>query len=722
MKLIVAEKPSVAKDIARIVGARTPKDGYMEGNGYFVTWAFGHLLSLAPENVPGWNWDDIPVKPTGWKLSVAPGKDKKPDPGKEKQLRIIKRLMEQSSEVINAGDAGREGENIQRRIYEWCGCRIPVKRLWVSSLTDEAIRGALSSMKPASAYDNLYEAARARSKADYIVGVSATVALTLAARGGDSDKGVKSLGRVQTPTLAMICRRYLENKNFVKTPFWNIKVTTVKDGKTFFLLSEKRFETEDAAEEALVHVQAVKDIIIKEVEVKKGKSAPPHLFSLSDLQKEASRVYKMGVDRTLEVAQSLYEKHYTTYPRTSSQYITEDILKTIPHLLDTASKHPVYGTYAQQLKGQKLNRWSVDDKKVSDHHALLITDVAPKGLDGDEEKIYSLILARMLEAFSPVCEFTATTVKAEAGGVPLHVGGRVIDVPGWRAVRKESSKDDSDEDTQSLPSLREGETLPILEANLLQGETKPKPLYTGGTLVDAMKKVGKDEGDEDVRRALLDCEGIGTEATRANIIKELKNTRHYIEADSSDKLRPTELGLQIYELVKDMDIANPAMTGKWEESLGEISAGAVSPAQFEKGIAEYTAKVVEEIRNSPAAAAIHGKEAVACTCPRCGGKARIGMTKKGVRFAKCGECNLILWGEKCGKKLSEKEIAELMNKGAALIKGYTSPKTGNKFDALTTVELPDPNDEKQFASLMFDFENTPKKSFAKSGGKKKGRR
>ena len=601
MKLIVAEKPSVAKDIARIVGARTPKDGYMEGNGYYVTWAFGHLLSLTPENIPGWKWEDIPVKPTGWKLSVANGKDKKPDAGKEKQLKIIKQLMEKSTEVINAGDAGREGENIQRRIYEWCGCKIPIKRLWVSSLTDEAIREALSSMKPSSAYDNLYEAARARSKADYIVGISATVALTLAARSGGSDKGIKSLGRVQTPTLAMICRRYLENKNFVKTPFWNVKVTTEKEGARFFLTSEERFETENAAKEALAAVQKDNKIIIKSVEVKKGKNAPPHLFSLSDLQKEASRLYKMGVDRTLEIAQALYEKHYTTYPRTSSQYITEDILKTIPNLLDTASQHPEYGTYAQQLKGQKLNRWSVDDTKVSDHHALLITNVPPRNLEEDEGKIYSLILARMLEAFSPVCEFTATTVKAEAGGVPLRISGKVIDIPGWKAVRNDSEADKDDEESQKVPSLHENDILPVTGSELAQGETKPKPLYTGGTLVDAMKKVGKNEGDENIRRALLDCEGIGTEATRANIIKELKNTRHYIEADSTDRLRPTELGLQIYELVKDMDIANPAMTGKWEESLGEISAGEASPAEFERGIADYTAKIVEEIRNSPAA-------------------------------------------------------------------------------------------------------------------------
>ncbi len=592
MITIIAEKPSVARDLARIVGATVKCDGYLTGNGYAVTWAFGHLVQIyAPEANGSWFIGDLPILPQNFFLQVGiSGRDgsKTADQGYAKQLSIIKKLFEESDYIINAGDAGREGELIQRYIYAFVGCSKPVKRLWISSLTDNAIKDGLANLMPSTDFDNLYYAGKARNEADWLVGINATRALTLVSGDG---RRLMSLGRVQTPTMAMVCKRFIENRDFVPQTFWNLKVAARKDGTAFAATAKERYYDQEKLAADMQKIADAGQMTVTKMEKKERSLQPPYLHDLTSLQKEANRKYNISAQDCLDIAQALYEKKVLTYPRTGSKFIPDDVYNKVPSLLELQQAHPKYGKMARELAGKKLNRHSVDKTKVTDHHALLPTEVLAIGLSDIEQKIYDLVVVRLLEAMSPKCDMISTNVEFDAAGVPFAAKGNVIVNAGWKAIQHEKDEK-SEEDDQTLPSFVEGDVLKILKIKPFEGKTKPKPLHTEASLLEAMEHAGKEVDEEDLKDALKDV-GIGTPATRASEIETILR-RGYIRKQGK-QLIPTELGLALYEKVKDSYIADVRMTGKWEKALANIVDGKTSPLAFDQSIRRFTVALTDEI-------------------------------------------------------------------------------------------------------------------------------
>ena len=466
---VIAEKPSVAKDIANVLNVRERHDGYLSGNGYLVTWAFGHLVQLAmPEayGYTGFRRENLPILPQEFKYiprQIREGKEYKPDPGVLKQLKVIKEVFDRSDRIVVATDAGREGEAIHRYIYNYLGCRKPCLRLWISSLTDRAIREGLDNLKPGSDYDKLYRAAEARAIADWEIGLNATQALSIAA-----GQGIYSLGRVQTPTLMMICSRYLENRDFTPQTYFRLKVTAEKDGTPFAAISELRYETLPAANAALAAVTKTGTVQVADVQHREVSQEPPLLYDLTALQKEANGKLDFSADKTLTLAQSLYEKKVLSYPRTGSRYISEDVFDEIPSRIMLLRQYPRFTATASVLPDAPLNRRPVDDAKVTDHHALLITENLPEGLSQDERAIYEMVAARLLEAFSPHCVKEMTEVALSAGGEIFTLKGAVIKSAGWRAVRGEPEEEVEE---ATLPELQTDETLPLLASETVEKQT-----------------------------------------------------------------------------------------------------------------------------------------------------------------------------------------------------------------------------------------------------------
>ena len=557
---IIAEKPSVARDIARVVGANSKQDGYMEGYGYLVTWAMGHLIALAMPEAYGftaYKAEDLPIRPNPFQLIVRQvRKDKEyiSDPSALKQLKVIRSCFDKADRIVVATDAGREGELIFRYIYQHLGCRKPFDRLWISSLTDKAIREGLSNLKPGSHYDNLYYSAKARSEADWLMGINASRALSIARKGG------YSLGRVQTPTLAMVCRRYIENRDFSSVPYWKLSVHTEKEGVSLKAVGCKDYENEALAQTDLVTLRSQSQLTVESVARKVTHTSPPLLYDLTALQKEANRHHGFSADKTLSIAQSLYEKKITTYPRTGSRYISEDVFEEVPALLRKTGATIT----------PPLNRHSVDNAKITDHHAIIPTGETPQGLSADETTVYQMVVNRFIEAFSPDSEEERMQVRFTDGTNSFAWKAcRQISL-GWKIVQKgkeaeaEKEEDGNEQVLSSLPNLIEGEILPLVHAEITEHKTKPKPLYTEATLLSAMENAGKDVEDVESKKAMAEC-GIGTPATRANIIETLI-LRDYIRRDKK-AIIPTEKGLAVYEIVKDKRIANAEMTGSWELTL-----------------------------------------------------------------------------------------------------------------------------------------------------------
>ena len=523
MKTIIAEKPSVAREIARVVDARKREEGYFTGNGYAVTWAFGHLVQLAlPEayGIKGFNRDALPVIPEAFKLVARAEKTEKgsrPDSGVLKQIDIIRRLFEESERIIVATDAGREGELIFRYLYQYIDCHTPFNRLWISSLTDKAIREGLNNLRNGADYDNLYLAARARSEADWLVGINGTQALSLAA-----GRGTYSVGRVQTPTLAMVCARYWENRRFTPETFWQLHLAVKGEGEDVVkFTSEEKWKDGDTANGLYKRIkETCKEVRIVQVERKQKTEEPPLLYDLTTLQKEANSRYGLTAEQTLAIAQKLYEAKLITYPRTSSRYIPDDVFETIPKLLEKLQRDEQLGSHVSRLG--TLARRSVDAGKVTDHHALLTTGLHPIGIYKDELTVYRMIAMRMVEAFSAPCIKEITTVRADVLAsdgekccdTAFTVKGSIIRQTGWRGVCG-----DTDGDT-ILPDWKEGDVLSLSACSITEGKTKPKPLHTEATLLAAMETAGKEIEDDTLRQAIKDC-GIGTPATRAAIIETL---------------------------------------------------------------------------------------------------------------------------------------------------------------------------------------------------------
>ncbi|SUB96873.1 type IA DNA topoisomerase [Prevotella nigrescens] len=689
---IIAEKPSVARDIARIVGANSKQDGCLEGNGYLVTWAMGHLIALAMPEAYGFSAykrEDLPIRPNPFQLvvrQVRKDKEYHDDPVALKQLKVIRSCFDKADRIIVATDAGREGELIFRYIYQHLNCHKPFDRLWISSLTDKAIREGLSNLKPGNCYDNLYYSAKARSEADWLVGINASRALSIARKGG------YSLGRVQTPTLAMVCRRYIENRDFSSVPYWKLSVEVEKEGMSLKAIGSKDYESEAAAQTALATLRSQSRLKVESVARKAGHTSPPLLYDLTALQKEANRRHGFSADKTLSIAQSLYEKKITTYPRTGSRYISEDVFEEVPALLrkiDKALSNP-------------LNRYSVDNAKVTDHHAIIPTGETPSGLSVDEATIYQMIVTRFLEAFSPDSEEERMQVKFTDGtNTFTWKACRQISL-GWKDVQQgadtqnENGKENEEQTLSALPSLTEGEVLSLLNAEITEHKTKPKPLYTEATLLSAMENAGKDVEDAESKKAMAEC-GIGTPATRANIIETLI-LRDYIRRNKK-AIIPTEKGLAVYEIVKDKKIANAEMTGSWELALAAIEAGQMPAEKFAQGINSYVETICKELLSLSS----EQKSYPVYRCPKCGQQS-VGI------YAKVAKCRHETYGfhvfrEVCGILLSEDNIRDLISSGRTPIpKGLTS-KAGKKFNARLVLG--------EDYATSFEFENNK--------GKQKGR-
>ena len=689
---IIAEKPSVARDIARIVGATSKQDGYMEGCGYLVTWAMGHLIALAMPEAYGFSAykaEDLPIRPNPFQLIVRQvHKDKEyiSDPTALKQLKVIRSCFDKADRIIVATDAGREGELIFRYIYQYLDCKKTFERLWISSLTDKAIREGLSNLKPGIHYDNLYHSAKARSEADWLVGINASRALSIARKGG------YSLGRVQTPTLAMVCRRYIENRDFSSVPYWKLSALMEKEGVSLKAIGITDYKSEASAQTALATLRSQSQLKVESVARKVTHTSPPLLYDLTALQKEANRRQGFSADKTLSIAQSLYEKKITTYPRTGSRYISEDVFEEVPVLLRKIGI-PL---------SNPLNRHSVDNAKVTDHHAIIPTGETPSGLSTDETTIYQMVVNRFVEAFSPNSEEERMLVRFTHGtNIFTWKACRQISL-GWKAVQKgkeveAEKKEDSDEQIlSSLPSLTEEEVLPLVSAEITEHKTKPKPLYTEATLLSAMEKAGKEVEDTESKKAMADC-GIGTPATRANIIETLI-LRDYIRRDKKSII-PTEKGLAVYKIVKDKKIANAEMTGSWELALAAIEAGKMPSDKFAQGINSYVGTICEELLSLSS----EQKSYPVYRCPKCGQQS-VGIYAK---VAKCRHetCGFHVFREVCGILLSEDHIRDLISSGrTSILKGLTS-KAGKKFNARLVLG--------EDYATSFEFENNK--------GKQKGR-
>ena len=647
-KVVLAEKPSVALSIARIVGATQKRDGFYEGNGWQVTYAFGHLIQLAmPENYGynSWSKGNLPMLPKEFLMiprQKKEGKTYKNDPCVMKQLKIIKRLFEDADTIICGTDSAREGQSIFRYIYNYLGIKKPVMRLWINSLTDAAIKDGLANLQPDSNYDNLFLAAKARSEADWLVGMNATQACSI------TGKSLYSIGRVQTPTLVMIVERYLQNKNFKSVPFWQVALKTTDDVK---LMSAGKWDEKAEAERAYNTASKARSGKVIKAEKKQMTEQPPLLFDLTGLQKAANSKHGYTADKTLNIAQSLYEKQLITYPRTNAAYIPDDVYDTIPGLLQNS----VFDKFRECVKAiEKPSKRSVDALKIEDHHALLVTGIDPltKGLKPDEQVIYDMILGRMVEAFSKPCEKLVSNYTVDAGGYLFTVSSIIILEKGWRAVYGTDDKD-----RPNIPVWRQGETVCFTGAELQLGQTKTKPLHTEGTLLAAMETCGKDIDDEAQREAIKDS-GIGTPATRAGIIETLVARKYVVREKKS--LVPTAKGMEIYKIVKDMDIANASLTGQWEAKLAAIERGQMSVDEFNSDIIEYTKHVTDEFLNSGLKPILTGKQ-TEIECPLC----HQGHIRFFDKVANCSNegCNFHIFRTILGKKLTDSELIDLIIKG-----------------------------------------------------------
>lgn len=571
MKLCITEKPSVAKDIAKILGADAPRGGYYEGAGYCVTWTFGHLCQLKEphdysEGWKRWSLGVLPMIPAKFGIKLIP------EESYERQFHVIESLAAQADEIINCGDAGQEGELIQRWVMQKAGVKCPVKRLWISSLTDESIREGFARLEPEAKFDNLYHAGLSRAIGDWILGMNGTRLYSLKY---SSPGNVLSIGRVQTPTLALIVQRHFEIENFKPEDFWELK-STYRD--VIFNATSGRFTKLEEAEAALESLRG-KPMTIKDVQQKQGRESAPRLFDLTSLQVETNKKWGWTADQTLRLIQSLYEKKVTTYPRVDTTYLSEDLHPKIPDILGRMT--PYAPLTASLLSGKiEKNKKVFDNSKVTDHHAIIPTGQSPAVLIGDERKLYHLIALRFIAVFYPDCRFMTTTVLGDVNDRQFKATGKVITSPGWRDVYAGNNepKDDaqSDSDDRILPAFAVGESGPQ-EPSLQKKTTQPPKYYTEGTLLRAMESAGKTVDDEELREAMKE-NGIGRPSTRASIIETLFKRRYITRARKS--IMATQAGIDLIGTIKEELLKSAKLTGLWENKLRRIERGDYSAGQF----------------------------------------------------------------------------------------------------------------------------------------------
>ena len=587
MIVCIAEKPSVAREIAAILGARNKRDGYIEGNGYQVTWVFGHLCTLKEpheyqEKWKRWSIADLPLIPQRFGIKLIE------NDGSIKQFHIIENLIKNADEVINCGDAGQEGELIQRWVMQKAECKCPVKRLWISSLTEESIREGFQNLRPQSDFNKLYEAGAMRAIGDWLLGMNATRLYTL--RYGQN-KQVLSIGRVQTPTLALVVKRHFEIVNFKPEKYWELK-TVYRD--TTFSASKGKFTSK---EEGLNFLETVKsdDFTVTDISAKEGKEFAPRLFDLTSLQVECNKKYGFSAEETLKLIQSLYEKKVTTYPRVDTTFLSEDIYPKIGPIMQGLKS---YATLTEPVLKTKIPKTKkvFDNSKVTDHHAIIPTGINPTNLTQEEQKVFDLIARRFIANFYPVCETSTTTVTGKVKDIEFKVNGKQILVPGWRTVFEKSTNEEEnkDDEEKTLPLFTVGESGPHVP-DLTEKETTPPKPYTEATLLRAMETAGKQIDDEELRD-LLKENGIGRPSTRANIIETLYK-RNYMRKKGKS-IEATETGISLIGTIQNELLKSAELTGQWEKKLRMIEKNTFETGAFMTELKEMVSSIVESERYS----------------------------------------------------------------------------------------------------------------------------
>lgn len=713
MKLCIAEKPSVAKEIATILGATLKKDGYFEGNGYWVSWTFGHLCTLKePHDYTPlwktWNLATLPMIPSKFSIKVMP------DQGVQKQFRTIESLVEKCEEVINCGDAGQEGELIQQWVLLKAKNTKPIKRLWISSLTEEAIKEGFNKLRNGDDFKNLYAAGSSRAIGDWLLGMNATRLYTL--KFGQN-KQVLSIGRVQTPTLAMIVQRQKEIDLFKPAKFWELK-TKYRD--VLFSAQLDRFDDQARAIELAEQLKPL-PFTIKSYEQKEGKEQPPRLFDLTSIQVEANNKFAFSAEQTLNNVQSLYEKKLITYPRVDTTFLSEDIYPKVPKILEGLK---YFSRYTEPLLGSpiKKSKKVFDNKKVTDHHAIIPTGIVPSGISPDEQKIYNAIARRFISVFYPDCTVSNTTVLGVVGETDFKATGKQIIEPGWRVVyeqeettqsaaQNEPKKADASEEEENLQDQESDNILPIFEQGesgthepeIQEKETRPPKYYTEATLLRAMETAGKTVDDEELRDAMKE-NGIGRPSTRANIIETLFRRQYIVKKKKN--IHATVTGMGLIDTIQSDLLKSPELTGQWEYKLRQIEKGAYSITQFKDELVEMVVNLTNEVMS------IHGKKieiiAPAASqdttlqkapaekretkkpepvviegraCPKCQtGKIMKGKSAYGCSRFKEG-CTLIIPFQFMQKKFTDKQISDLLEKRkTTVIKGFVAPDNAEKQD------------------------------------------
>ncbi len=699
MKLVIAEKPSVAQSLAAVIGAAARKDGYLEGNGWRVSWCVGHLARLADADAYNpdyakWRYDDLPILPEHWQMVVS--KDKK------KQFDVLKQLMnaQDVTEVVNACDAGREGELIFRSVYELAGCQKPMKRLWISSMEDSAIREGFASLHPGADYDGLRDAALCRAKADWLVGINATRLFSVLYHR------TLNIGRVMSPTLALIVQREAEIDTFKPVPFYT--VTLELPG---FSVSGERMADKAAAQQLKTACQGAA-ATVKKVERKDKSEKPPALYDLTTLQRDANRLLGYTAQQTLDYLQNLYEKKLCTYPRTDSRYLTSDMAASLPELVRlTAGALPFAAGMELVCNAAQV----INDKKVTDHHAVIPTrnlqGADLSGLPVGEKAVLELVALRLLCAVAQPYTFTETAVVVECAGAEFTAKGRTVKQLGWRALDAayraglKNAEPDKETEDKALPELSEGQTLPLSGAAVKEGKTTPPKHFTEDTLLSAMETAGKDDMPEDAER-----KGLGTPATRAGILEKLVSTG-FLERKKSKKqvqLLPSHDAVSLITVLPEQ-LQSPLLTAEWEYRLGEIERGELAPEDFMDGISTMLQELVRTYQ------VIKGTEylftpprEVVGKCPRCGGE--VAEMQKGF-FCQTESCKFAIWKNNKWWELKRKQptkaiVTALLKDGCAHVTGLYSEKTGKTYDATVMLE----NDGK-YANFKLAFDRQ------KGGGK-----
>ena len=700
MKLVIAEKPSVAASLSAVIGASARKDGYFEGNGWRVSWCVGHLAGLADADAYNpdyakWRYDDLPILPVDWQMVV--GKDKK------KQFDVLKKLLNDPdvTEVVNGCDSGREGELIFRSVYELAGCQKPMKRLWISSMEDSAIREGFQNLRPGADYDGLYEAALCRAKADWLVGINATRLFSVLYHR------TLNIGRVMSPTLALIVQREAEIDSFKPVPFYTVQLEL--PGLT---VSGERMKDKAAAEQLRESCQGA-SAVVKQVERKDKSEKPPALYDLTTLQRDANRLLGFTAQQTLDYLQALYEKKLCTYPRTDSRYLTTDMAEGLPVLVNlTANAMPFRKGIAITCDAGTV----INDKKVTDHHAVIPTrnlrDADLSGLPAGEKAVLELVALRLLCAVAEPHTYSETSLVMECAGAEFTAKGKTVKRPGWKALdaayrasMKNVLEPDKDDADKTLPDLTKGQNLPVSDAVLKEGETSPPKHFTEDTLLSAMETAGKDDMPEDAER-----QGLGTPATRAGILEKLVSTG-FLERKKSKKtvqLMPSHDAVSLITVLPEQ-LQLPLLTAEWESRLGEIERGELSPEDFMAGISAMLGELVGTYQ------VIKGTEylfslprEVVGKCPRCGGD--VAEMQKGF-FCQNESCKFAIWKNSKWWAAKKKQptkalVTALLKDGRTRVTGLYSEKTGKTYDATVVLE-----DDGKYANFKLEFDQR------KGGGK-----